>query len=169
MLCQRCQQKPATVHVTKIINGQKTELYLCQDCAKELEPQLSFSIAKFLSSLLDQISEPSRGESMGGRVCKKCGLTFQQFQKIGRLGCPACYRHLASQLDPLIRRIQGASRHRGKVPRKLENRRRVRLEIERLRDKLQQLIAKEEYEKAADVRDRIRYLEDCLRSQGCNL
>lgn len=53
MLCERCQERPASVHVTRIINGEKTELYLCQECARELQPQLNFSIPQFLAGLLD--------------------------------------------------------------------------------------------------------------------
>jgi protein arginine kinase activator len=33
MLCQNCNEKEATVQLTKIVNGEKTELHLCEDCA----------------------------------------------------------------------------------------------------------------------------------------
>lgn len=166
MLCERCQERPASVHVTRIINGDKTELYLCQECAREIQPQLNFSIPKFLAGLLDydpglEVKAPPAGER-----CQECGLTYEQFHQTGRLGCPDCYHYLSPRLDPLIRRIQGSSQHRGKVPRRAGGNLRVRREIENLRAQLQQLIQQEEFENAARVRDRIRDLEGSLGEQG---
>ncbi|WP_406677543.1 UvrB/UvrC motif-containing protein [Neomoorella carbonis] len=166
MLCERCQERPASVHVTRIINGDKTELYLCQECAREMQPQLNFSIPKFLAGLLDydpglEVKAPPAVER-----CRECGLSYEQFHQTGRLGCPDCYHYLAARLDPLIRRIQGSSQHRGKVPRRAGGNLRVRREIEKLRAQLQQLVEQEEFEKAAQVRDRIRDLENRLGEQG---
>ncbi|GIW48848.1 MAG: hypothetical protein KatS3mg079_324 [Caloramator sp.] len=45
MLCQRCNQKDANVHITKVINGVKTELHLCDECAKQSEDvNMNFAI-----------------------------------------------------------------------------------------------------------------------------
>ncbi|MBC7325420.1 MAG: UvrB/UvrC motif-containing protein [Moorella sp. (in: Bacteria)] len=162
MLCERCQERPASVHVTRIINGEKTELYLCHDCAREIQPQLNFSIPKFLAGLLDYDQGLEFKAPPAVARCQECGLTYEQFHQTGRLGCPDCYRYLAPRLDPLIRRIQGSGQHRGKVPRRAGGHLRVRREIEKLRGQLQQLIQREEFEKAAQVRDRIRDLESRL-------
>ncbi|MFH2034548.1 MAG: AAA family ATPase [Candidatus Margulisiibacteriota bacterium] len=35
-VCDECNQKPATVHVTRIVNGQKVVRHLCSDCAEKL-------------------------------------------------------------------------------------------------------------------------------------
>lgn len=35
MLCQECNKRPATLHFTKIVNGEKTEFHICETCAKE--------------------------------------------------------------------------------------------------------------------------------------
>jgi ATP-dependent Clp protease ATP-binding subunit ClpC len=35
MLCELCKQRPATVQYTKIINGKKTVVNLCDECARE--------------------------------------------------------------------------------------------------------------------------------------
>jgi len=35
MICQECNQRPAALHFTKIINGEKTEVHLCEKCAQE--------------------------------------------------------------------------------------------------------------------------------------
>ncbi|MDK2820494.1 MAG: protein arginine kinase activator [Clostridia bacterium] len=162
MLCERCQEKTASVHVTKIVNGKKTELNLCQECARELQPQLNFSIPKFLAGLFDYGTDFDVTEPQVCERCKECGMTYEEFQQTGRLGCAECYRYLASRLNPLIKRIHGSQEHRGKVPKRAGGNLRIRREVERLRVQLKQLVEHEEFEKAAEVRDRIRELERYL-------
>ncbi len=36
MLCQRCKERQAQIHVTRIVNGKKTTQHLCAQCATEL-------------------------------------------------------------------------------------------------------------------------------------
>lgn len=35
MQCQECGKRPATLHFTKIVNGEKTEFRICESCARE--------------------------------------------------------------------------------------------------------------------------------------
>lgn len=35
MICERCHKKEATVHITEVLNGNRTEKHLCQDCAAQ--------------------------------------------------------------------------------------------------------------------------------------
>ena len=35
MICEVCRKNAATVHVTKVVNNVRTELHLCQQCARE--------------------------------------------------------------------------------------------------------------------------------------
>ena len=37
MLCERCHKNEAAVHTVQVINGEKTEHYYCEACAKETE------------------------------------------------------------------------------------------------------------------------------------
>ncbi|MFR5876509.1 MAG: hypothetical protein ACLUFN_08460 [Eubacterium sp.] len=36
MKCSHCHEKEANTHIRRIINGKKEEMYLCEECAKEL-------------------------------------------------------------------------------------------------------------------------------------
>ena len=36
MLCQKCNKNEANTYYSQIINGKKTEMYLCPQCAKEM-------------------------------------------------------------------------------------------------------------------------------------
>ncbi len=173
MLCEECQKQPATVHLTKIINGHKSEINLCAECAQQHQ-ELSFgfepiSIHKFLANLLEQEYELEGPLKMSvpqpQLECESCGLTYQQFSQIGRLGCSDCYNYFSDRIAPLLRRIHGSEQHTGKVPERSGGSIRLIKEIERLRLELQRLVFNEEFEKAAQVRDQIRELEK-LQGKG---
>jgi len=163
MLCQECRKKPATVHITRIINGRKTELNLCSECAGEkgeldffMEPQ--FPIQTFLAGLLEKGAMQVMPASAGPR-CPGCGSTFRDFSRTGRLGCSQCYEHFGNRLDPVLRRVHGSLVHSGKVPARSGEAIKVRRSIEELRSELARAVEAEEFEKAAKLRDRIKDLQ----------
>jgi protein arginine kinase activator len=158
-----CGKEDATVHLTEITNGDVTKLHLCEECAKEKseEMQSHFGLTDLLSSLMD--FEPASSDTMlkeGVDVkCSQCGMTFYDFQKNGRLGCGKCYEVFQKKLAELLRKIHGSDRHVGKTPYKIEKAAMGAEDLSRMREELKELIAKEEFEKAAVLRDRIKELE----------
>lgn len=169
MVCEECKQHPATVHITRIVNNHKMQVNLCEDCARLYQHQWgfnvfepSFSINKFLAGLMQQEQGMARPYRLPNQ-CDQCGFTYEQFGQLGKLGCDRCYRHFASNLEPLLKRIHGTSYHSGKIPRRAGGNLRVKQEIEKLKADLQVLIVNEEFEKAALVRDRVRELEKNLQ------
>ncbi|MEW6227073.1 MAG: UvrB/UvrC motif-containing protein [Bacillota bacterium] len=174
MLCDECGKRPANVHLTKIVNGVKSESHLCDQCARDKgeldlfwEPKFSFP--NLLAGLLGH--EPGFQAPLaipGGTQdrCRNCGLDFPDFTKTGFLGCPDCYEEFRPRLEPLLKRIHGSTRHTGKVPRRTGGAAGVRRELESLRAELARLVAREQYEEAAKVRDRIRALEKGLADQA---
>jgi len=165
--CDQCGREPATVHVTRVVNGEKTEMHLCATCAAEhgefefmVEPK--FSIQNLLAGLLNyeggiqSAVGPAPARSLH---CEDCDLSYQDFARTGRLGCGACYRHFSQQLEPLLRRIHGSSVHAGKVPERAGKEVRLRREVKRLKEQLAQCVAQEDFEQAARLRDRIRDIE----------
>lgn len=162
MLCQECKKNPATVHMTKIINNNKTEIHLCETCASKKEDFnwfTPFSINDLLTSFLDPIKLSMAKEQPAPIKCENCGMDYNQFKKTGRLGCANCYKAFQKELYPVIKRIQGGSHHTGKVPQKQEARIKTNREIEDLKYKLDESVKKEAFEEAATLRDRIRELE----------
>lgn len=167
MWCERCKERPATVHVTKIINNQKTELHLCEVCAQETGSELgflfepNFSFHNLLAGLLEN-EIGFKSSPLGNTApdtedkCPACGLTFSDFRQVGRLGCSECYKSFGPGLDPLLRRIHGHTVHTGKAPKRTGGQVRARKEIEELRKRLQEAIKREAYEEAARIRDEIR-------------
>ncbi|MEN6314293.1 MAG: UvrB/UvrC motif-containing protein [Clostridiaceae bacterium] len=164
MLCQQCQKRTANVHFTQIINGKKIELYLCTQCAKE-KGHLGFSPQLNLGDFLWGIPAFSGGNGFPQAKqpeevrCNVCGMSFEDFRKTGKLGCANCYQTFRDNLSPILRRIHGNIEHTGKVPGKASNCRKAANELEKLKAQLAAAIEKEEYEKAAELRDRIRELE----------
>ncbi|MFF2912609.1 UvrB/UvrC motif-containing protein [Paenibacillus sp. NPDC057934] len=168
MLCQECGAKPATLHFTKIVNGEKTEFHICESCAREkgeLIPGTAggFSIHSLLSGLLD-LEGAGKEKTAASRntqslQCENCGMTYSQFSKLGRFGCSSCYKYFNSALDPLFKRVHGSTAHVGKIPKRAGARIVFRRQIDELKLQLQQSIAQEEFETAAHLRDQIRELE----------
>lgn len=161
MLCEICGKKEASVEFTEIIDDEVTQLHLCESCAKEkgIEMEQHFSIADLLAGLTDLGAEfePKKVSIK----CPKCGMSYDDFRKIGRLGCGECYKAFKRSLLPLLRRIHGSTRHVGKATVKLEKAAGAEKasELQELQQKLQHAIELEEYEEAAKIRDKIRELE----------
>jgi protein arginine kinase activator len=86
-------------------------------------------------------------------------MTFAEFKRLGRLGCSDCYASFQERLDPLIRRVQGASRHVGREAGAGRSEARAKLTTRRLRTQLDEAIRDEDYERAADLRDRLNKAE----------
>lgn len=168
MLCDKCKQRPATVHFTKIINNEKFEQHLCEECSKGIyhlgfgtDP--NFNLNKFLASLITQDAAFSgMGMSFKSERCENCGLTFKQFSQGGKLGCSNCYGVFKEKINPLLRRIHSAEKHKGKVPERTGGKLKIVKEIESLKNELTALVTKEEFEKAAEVRDKIKDLEKSM-------
>lgn len=167
MLCDECRQREATVHLTKIVNNEKTEAHLCDECARQRSDQFLIEPSFTFHNILSGLFEPETvGLASGSRRvvqrmrCENCGLSFADFRRLGHLGCSRCYDQFGQQLEPVLRRIHGATRHVGKVPKRAATGLRLRRDLRRLEEELQEAIAKEEYERAAQLRDRIRQLRE---------
>ena len=167
MECQECHIRPATLHFTKIVNGNKTEVHLCEECAREKGEGFvgsnAFSIHNLLSGLLN-FEQPmeNQGTQQNQQTlqCPKCGLTYHEFAKIGKFGCDECYHAFNDKLNPILRKVHsGNTTHIGKIPKRIGKDISARRRVSDLKSQLQRHIEKEEFEEAAKVRDMIRELE----------
>lgn len=171
MLCEKCNKNEATVHMVKILNGEKSEIKLCEKCASDIsdipvnssfEDFDGFPLQSILGGLVDYFNKTNSGKQEGEVICKSCGMNYREFKKIGLLGCSNCYESFSKTLAPVIKRVQGDVEHLGKVP---EKEGRVIVEkkkIIKLKEELQKSILAEEYEKAAEIRDSIKALQEKL-------
>ena len=119
------------------------------------------SLDEILASLMG-FTQPKLqyGSKKEELVCPKCGLTYREFKKIGKLGCDKCYEVFADKLEPIIQQLHGNTTYKGKKPKeKLENMNEDS-KLEELKRKLQEKIKSEEYEEAAKIRDMIKEIEN---------
>jgi protein arginine kinase activator len=156
--CDKCD-KPATIHITEISDGQKTEKHLCEDCAaaEKITIKTGMPIGQLLEDFVFQGVETDKAASL---VCDVCGLSYADFRSQGVLGCPNDYEAFRTALEPLLAQAhEGADQHIGKVPHRAEPGQAKHTAILRLRAELRQAIAAEDYERAARLRDQIKELE----------
>ncbi len=163
MLCQICGKNPASVHFTEIHDNKMSEIHVCERCAEEKgmhtpAEKHKFEIADLLAGMVDAMTHTDE-ERVGHVQCPRCGLVYSSFKETGRLGCSECYTAFQFQLRPLLRRIHGDTRHRGKSPSRGGTAQTGTRQIQRLHDELQRAVEREEFEKAAGIRDEIRKLE----------
>ncbi len=160
MLCEVCKQSQATVHLTEIVNEQMTELHLCETCANQKGTQVEshFGLSDLLSGLAEQ-GKTQESEEVSTKVCPNCGMSYEDFRKVGRLGCSECYPAFKRSLGSLLKRIHGSPIHLGKTPAKLVKPGKTKTELADLRKKLEKAIENEEFEEAARLRDQIRRAE----------
>ncbi len=165
MLCENCKKNGATVHLVEIINQEKKELNLCESCAEAAglpfhKPNLSVGdLFGLIEAGLSKTSKKKDAETS----CPQCGMTLREFRSKGRFGCANDYEVFRDQLEGLLEKIHGSSRHVGKTPLRgsppPDDSKKRNKEIAALRKRLTQAVEKEEYEEAAKLRDQINSLE----------
>lgn len=165
MDCQRCGSRPASVHISQIVNGVKSETHLCEECAKQSKVNLEFSHHSMenINNLLGFFTQGySFDKGANEAVCSNCGTSYRRTAELGYVGCSNCYDQFTRQLESVLRKIHGTNQHRGKIPARRGSTFKVKKEIENLKISLNKAVQREEYEDAAALRDEIRKLEGKL-------
>ena len=164
MRCQICNKNEATIHLTEITEGIRTEMHICETCAAEQDITVKshIPINELLSNLL--AVQPSDDELSGSSeqslACPNCGFTLAQFRKEGILGCPGDYEVFEKTLIGLIEKAHdGKTTHCGKIPLKTPRDTKKQMELLSLRQQLEAAVQSEDYELAAELRDKIKQNE----------
>ncbi len=155
MNCDVCKTSPATVFLTQIVEGKMQKVNLCEACSKEkgVTDPTGFALADLLLGL-GAAEEMERGGSV--QKCPACGFSQADFKKTGRLGCGACYETFADGLASLLKGMHKGTEHVGKIPaRALESLERES-QVKMLRRDLKTAVESEDYESAAQLRDRLK-------------
>ena len=190
MLCERCKIREANIQYTEVINGVKNEHHFCAQCAKEMDfgPYAAifdseFPLGKLLSGLLG-IGEDQEEKKAHQVICPACKTTYEDFIQNSRFGCPECYGVFDLLIGENIKQLQGSNAHKGKVPRyhyseegaafSVEDMTKqaqavpggeldVEEQIQVLETQLHEAVIREEYEIAAQCRDKIKELREEIR------
>ena len=159
--CMVCKKNPATIHLTDIVNNAKSEVDLCEECAKKQGISYKAPSPMTLPDLLALIASASGAEEkeLAEVTCPKCGLKYGDFRQTGRLGCPHDYTVFRKGLLPILERVHGSAQHAGRAPGHAGTANEKTLQLMQLKRKLAEAIRQESYEEAAQIRDSIGQLE----------
>lgn len=174
MLCEKCGKNQANTLIRESINGNVKEVHLCAECAAELGynnlfstfnpfEDMSFGLQGILGSIFSQSLPVQTQES--GKRCSFCGTTFEELAQSAMAGCANCYSEFYQELLPSIQRIHGKTRHVGKIPGTAGKALKLKKELESLKQQLNDMVAAQEYEKAAVLRDKIKDVEKKVQEQ----
>jgi protein arginine kinase activator len=172
MKCQKCE-KLATFHITELTGGTGgglLELHLCEDHARVYLTQADDAPAEKQSmagALAQQLQVGQTAEELSRldqKACPVCGITFYEFRSKGRLGCPHDYTFFEKELMPLLANIHGETEHVGKTPRRAPQQTESRTRLIRLRREMKEAVAAEDYERATELRDEIKTIEQAFDS-----
>lgn len=187
MLCSNCGKREVEVLIKQVINQEVHNLNLCRECAEEMgfvSPEapsitISFSLnegdAQATQKNKRSNARESKERAYDELTCSTCGLEYGQFRETGVLGCPACYESFRFPLGAYLQKEQGAESHWGGSSemfssievapdaRQKASEERVRCgreaTLERLMSEMADAISGEEYERAAQLRDRISEMQ----------
>lgn len=169
MLCPKCMQREANVFFTKIINGKKEEIKLCEQCAKGMgllsQNGLMVEMSDFIS---DFIGKGFQASPLTNRVCEcpVCHTTLKQFARTSMFGCGECYTAFAPHLDSFMKEIQGTSTHTGKLPSRTRSETIKKRRLSELKTQLSSAISEQRFEDAAKLRDEINALTDEIQNDN---
>lgn len=157
MKCQACKQNDATVHFTEIEGAEKRVIHLCEDCARQKSGVPPKQAAINLNDVLNSLIPSMAGETAEvlRTKCPNCGITYMEFKSSGRLGCATDYVVFKKALNTLLQRLHQAEQHVGKVPTHVGENAAKESEVLQLKRDLERAVQKEDYERAAKIRDRI--------------
>lgn len=182
MLCQKCNKNEANVRYTEIINGEKKEMMLCEECSHKLGLEnISFNMpidfSSFFGGLLEDEEYNSEEfmplfQTVKELKCDNCNMTYDEFINQGKFGCPECYEVFSNKIDSLLKRLHGSNKYIGrkalssnlenkeeKVKEKTEKEDTKKSKLEKLQEDLKKAIAEERYEDAAKIRDKIKNIQ----------
>lgn len=158
MLCDECRELDASVHLTKLVEGEVTLEHLCASCAaaRGIETTVTTPTKNVIGEFLHAVQHQASLEKVDNVRCTFCTMTLKDFRATGRLGCAHCYETFSPSLRELLRRVHGSAQHVGRkylppAPDLMER----ATTIGELRDRLRRAIANEEFEVAASLRDKI--------------
>ena len=178
MKCENCGKNNANVRYTQIINGEKKQMFLCEECSEKLgindiHFNLPINFTSFLSDFFNDVNDFNLIPNIGGTnnlKCSKCGLEWDDFLHTGKFGCSNCYSDFELRIDPILRSLQGATNHIGRIgdiktgneiKQNLDDKVQVQenkniSKLDKLKEDLKQAIKEERYEDAAKIRDLIK-------------
>lgn len=187
--CQLCPSPRATVHLTELgPDGDRRELHVCRDCVARLglsldnPPPLAplLAQAQVVAEVGEGVESVAVPAPADGEACPQCGLEFAAYAQNNLFGCAECYSAFMPQVAELVQRYHGAQQHVGRTPggaltsatdaqaaptpdttRTSKRKASAQRASQRhsLRQALAEAVAREQFERAATLRDQLAALD----------
>ena len=175
MVCDNCGKNEVEVFIKQVMNQEIKNLNLCRSCAEELgftspvmpSITISFSLSDGLQKKrkIRKLLPRKKDQPPDSLCCSACGTKFSAFREDGLLGCPKCYEEFRFPLGAYLQKTQGSESHwiasdvfkdigliAGKEDFETEDVGNAE-DITRLRLEMYEAVAREDYERAAELRD----------------
>ena len=178
MLCEHCKAKNASVHYNYSVNGVKTDLHLCVDCAEKYvfnSNNSGFENGLFSGLFGDFFGSNASfpkgslagyGAKVKDEVCPSCGMTRSELHKSGRFGCGECYNTFSQDVKAMLTKLHVSTEYLGKIPEGISESLSISRKIEKLQRDMQSAVERQDYEEAARIRDAIKLLQNSDTSDG---
>ena len=165
MKCDICGSSDAIIHIRQEKEREETVLFLCEECA--LKKGIALKNDRSEASLTDLLSglvEPRPMRRKIEKSCPLCGMSYKRFRRKPRAGCHECFSVFSKEIRKVVNQRYGEVRHKGKYPKRLLAFKSYLVDIEQLKRKLETAVREEQYERAAQLRDRIREIQENPRN-----
>ena len=183
MLCLECAKKQSVLGTFfKDLNLQNM-LAHSPDSPIAFPPVPEEQLQQSLHQLLNSISQETEKDSgdkteqqeESGKKCFCCGWKWDKWKETGKLGCEECYQTFKKDILDRLSGVQHKNIHTGRSPvtrdsvkplnvflSRSEEDFYLRQELNHWKKSLREAVAREEYGQAAELRDKIRDLEQLL-------
>ncbi len=152
--CEKCNKFPAEVKLVIYEANEKKVMNLCKSCAEE--ESLGVPSKEISPPLLKKEAPLLKPEEE--LICKNCGYKLSEFLKISKFKCERCYDSFEPHTMRIIYEYHKGKEHKGKVYTGIyKESREFKLKV--LKRALDEAIKREEYERAARLRDLINEIE----------
>ena len=159
MFCENCGQREATTVLKQTVNGETHRMHLCSYCANSMLLDNFFSDFSINNIFAKNMSAMPKSK----KVCDQCHTSMDEIMNPGKIGCAQCYETFSTELARTIEKIHGKSSHIGKVPKSAQGTIKIKNLLTEYRMELNRLVSQQEFEKAAEMRDKIRELEESAK------
>ena len=161
MICDLCKDGEAVIQLTEIEGSGVRQLHLCEKCAAERGVETTVDRGQAADQRFSPDASRADAAAKGEPAqCTFCSGDACGFPRDRPARLRALLRDVRDSLRDLLRRVHGNSRHIGRryvapLPTELPH---VSSATE-LRDRLERAIEAEQFELAADMRDKLRGIE----------
>lgn len=167
MLCERCHAHPATVHMVQVMNGHRKEEHLCSECAEKehvFQKEQSFFGHGFFDSPLDHFFGGSMlghllEDPFGTRTLEDQGGQFIEVSPEKLPENESSYDRFKEAIRPSFQKGKNEipvnepkAKEKADAPAESE-------ELQALRKELKSCVDREDFERACEVRDKIKAIE----------